>query len=69
MEIIEKKVYMRRFKSKVNTMEISKYSRNLVKLIFSFLNVKELLRFLMVSKLVSKICLSFEILKKYKDVI
>lgn len=48
----------------LNQFDIQKYNINRIKLIFEFLDLKELISLLRVSVLFSKICWSFDILKK-----
>jgi hypothetical protein len=67
MELVVKRVYMRRFKAKARSFRFKDCKKDVLKYVFEFLNVKELVKFLMVSKLIAEIS-KFGILKKYISV-
>ena len=69
MEIIEETVYMRSYKPKTNRLTMNKFNKNLMQIIFTFMNIKEILKLSKVSKMFAKISLAFYLMDKYLKVI
>lgn len=68
MEMETKRIYIKSFKKELRRSSLRSYNRNLLKCIMGFLNVKELVKILMISHSFSAISLDFEIVTKYIEV-